>query len=416
MISRPSPGLMAMLTLALAASTSSLVAQIDVSQHAGATVFASRGGVPLNANGWAHEGYKFDRQGGGIGDGIDGYSAIAQDANCATPASLQFAIFGGGALSTNGLPGLPPGAPNSWPDVGNQLSVTPLFATPPGASGACAWIYTINFTTPVDTTSLGDLFVSSFLASNLSTMLDGIFVQGAVSNSGPGRVDREFPLGSSDPATVLEQSTEFGLAWIGNGPASGGAALLPTSKRIWLNRLRYDHTSRSGALDTTGVYTTALGAATPQNFGMAGSYPDATNRSNLPAATPRRDEMIWADQHAADFALGTGFGQVLLSTAALRLQPGFGAPLVLPGVGLLELDPREPLFAASGSIPGLRAPISASRALQVYVPGIPLAQASGNIGDLLHVNQVDIFAQVVRLDLSTGAASLGSLVAHSFRR
>jgi hypothetical protein len=403
-------------SLALILSSGPLLAQIDVSQHAGGSLFASRGGVPVTTSGWAHEGYKFDRQGGGIAGGIEGTSAIVQDADCSTSSPIQFAILGGGASFATGLPSLPPGAPNSWPDVSNQIAVTPLFATPTAGGGACAWIYNISFSTPIDTAPLGDLFVSTFLASNLGTMIDGVYAQCAVSNSGPGRVDREFPLASSDPATFLEQSTEFGLTWLGLGPAQRGAALLPTTKRIWLNRLRYDHTTRSGALDTTGVYTTALGAPTPQNFGMAGSYPDATNLSGLPAATPRRDEMIWADQHAGDFALGTGIGQVLLSTAALRLQPGFTAPLPLPGIGLLELDPRELLFAASGAIPGLNAPISTPNGLQVYLPGIPLAQAPGNIGDLLHLNQVDIYAQVVRLDLATGAASLGSLVAHSFRR
>lgn len=404
------------IALALCISSAPLCAQIDVSQHAGGTLFASRGGVPTNRSGWAHEGYKFDRQGGGIAGGIDGYSAIVQDQDCATASPLQFAIFGGGASFSSGFPGLPPGAPNSWPYVVNQVAVTPLFATPTAAGGACAWIYSISFSTPIDTAPLGDLFLSTFLASNLGTVIDGVYAQCAVSNSAPGRVDREFPVASTDPATIVEQSTEFGLAWLGLGPASGGSNIVPTRKTIWMNRLRYDHTTRSGALDTTGVYTTALGAATPQNFGMAGSYPDAINLSALPAARPRLDEMIWADQHAGNFALGTGIGQVLLSTAALRLQPGFTAPLPLPGIGLLELDPREPLFAASGAIPGLNAPISIANGLQVYLPGIPLAQAAGNIGDLLHLNQTDIYAQALRLDLATGAASLGSLVAHSFRR
>jgi hypothetical protein len=402
--------------LVLVLSPLPLAAQMLVSQHAGDLTFSSRGSIPGHASGWVHEGYKFDRQGGGIGSGIRGLSVVVQDENCATVAPLQFSLFGGGALFATGLPGLPPGDPNSWPDLADQIAVTALFTSPPGSSGACAWIFTVSFPTPIDTTSLGDLFVSSFLDADPGTAVDGNSAHCAISTSGPGRPEREFPLGSSDLGTLLEQSTEFGLAWLGLGPVAGGSHLIPSTKRIWLNRLIYQHTSRSGALDTTGVYTTALGAPTRQNFGMAGSFPDAANRSLLPASTPRRDEMIWADQHAGDFALGRGFGQVLLSTRALRLQPGVGAPLPLPGVGLLELDPREPLFRASTAIPGLSAPISVANGLQVYVPGIPLAQAPGNVGALLHVTQADIFAQVLRIDLRAGTASLGSLVAHSFRR
>jgi hypothetical protein len=180
--------------------------------------------------------------------------------------------------------------------------------------------------------------------------------------------------------------------------------------------LRYLHSSRAGVLDTTGGFGPIYGAVGPQNFGMAGSFPDAINITGQPASQPRRDELIWADQHARNFAWGTGYGQVLLATRALRNLPGVGAPLPLPGIGLLELDPTDPLFHVGAIVPGLRANITVAGDQQVYVPRIPLAQAPGNIGDLLHANQVDLFAQVVRVDLRTGNASLGSLDSHSFRR
>ena len=84
------------------------------------------------------------------------------------------------------------------------------------------------------------------------------------------------------------------------------------------------------------------------------------------------------------------------------------------GFGVLELDPVDGLFtaSASGLIPGLTvAPPTAQRVL--YVP-TPSLQQSG-IAGLLHALQVDLYCQELRIDLATGAASLGNLDCHSFR-
>jgi hypothetical protein len=407
------------LALWLASLAPASRAQIDVSQHQPPLIAFSSRGIAGSEDGWAHNGYKFDRQGGGIGDGLFGWSSQVQDQNCATREPLQFAIFGGGADRATGLPGLPPGTPDSWPDVSNVIAQTPFFLTPSGApNGACGLSFAINLPTPINTAALGDLFTSVFLPSNLGWTADGLSSPISIALARPGSASSEYPVTSSDPATNREMTNEFGICWRGNGPAGTppGGVLTPSSKRYWLNRLRYMHSSRAGVLDTTGGFGPFYGAAGPQNFGMAGSFPDAINITGQPASQPRRDELIWADQHARNFAWNTGYGQVLLATRALRNLPAVGAPLPLPGIGLLELDPTDPLFNVGAIVPGLRANITLANAPQVYVPGIPLAQAPGNIGDLLHANQVDIFAQVVRVDLRTGSASLGSLDSHSFRR
>jgi hypothetical protein len=190
--------------------------------------------------------------------------------------------------------------------------------------------------------------------------------------------------------------------------------LVPTPPRYWLNQLLYDHPSRAGVRDTTNGFGAIFGAGGPRNMGMAGSYPDAINQSGQPASTPRADELLWSDEHSAGFGSGgTGYGQVLLATTLLRSTAG--GPLPLPGTGLLELDPTDPLFLFGTAIPGLSAPIAGRTGPTFYEPLIPLAQRPG-IGALLHRNQVDIFAQVLRIDLAAGTASLGSLTSHSFRR
>ncbi|MBL8900572.1 MAG: hypothetical protein JNM84_23275 [Planctomycetes bacterium] len=408
----------ALFVSALAAFAHPAAGQIDITQHQPSIRFSTSRGIAGTSDGWAHNGYKFDRQGGGIGDGIYGWSTQIQDQNCATQDPLQFALFGGGADRTTGLPGLPPGTPDSWPDLSAQLAATALFVAPVGGPSACGYVFTTTLPNPLDTSALGDIFTSVFLASNVGWVADGVSSPISIVQAAAGAVGREYPIISADAQTNAEMNSEFGICWTGEGPAANppGGVLTPGSKRYWLNRLRYLHTSRAGVLDTTGGYGPIFGAIGPQNFGMAGSYPDAINITGQPAAQPRRDELIWADQHANDFALGTGFGQVLLATRALRNLPAFGAPLPLPGIGLLELDPTDPLFNVGAIVPGLRANITVSNAQQIYTPAIPMAQAPGGVGFFLHANQVDLLAQVVRVDLATGTASLGSLDSHSFRR
>jgi len=400
--------------VALAGLSAPAMAQITVDQHDGSTDFTSRG-IAGNVDGWAHDGWKVDRQGGGIGvGGLNGWATVMQDQNCATLENFQFAIFGGGADAVTGLP-IPGsfGAPNTWPDVNNIIGATAVFASPLAAAGPCAWIYTTTFVSPVDTTTLADLFVSTLLVSNLGWVGDGASSHISISQASAGAAAMEYPITSGNAATNLEMTTEFGICWVGLGPASGGTTLLAGTKRFWINRLRYDHTSRSGAEDTSGQYGPLFGALGPQNFGMAGDFPDAANITGQPAATPRRDEIIWSDQHALDFAAGAGFGQVLLATNLLRTL--IAAPLPLAGTGLLELNPTDPLFSFGGLVPGMQQPIVNLGTPTIYDPLIPLTQAPG-IAALLHINNVDVYAQVVRINLVSGTASLGSLDTHSFRQ
>lgn len=403
--------------LAVAGLAAPSFAQINVAQHDGTTDFTSRG-IAGNIDGWAHNGYKVDRQGGGIGDGLRGWATIMQDQNCATLEAFQFAVFGGNADAVTGLPGTPGawGQPNTWPDVNNVLGSTAVFLSPSGQpAGACAWIFTTTFTTPVDMSTEGDLFTGTLLVSNLGWVADGASSHISISQASAGAAAREYPITSSDPNTNLEIITEFGVCWTGLGPANTppGTNFVNTTRRYWLNNLRYNHTSRAGVEDTSGQFGAIFGAAGPQNFGMAGSYPDAANITGQPAATPRADELIWSDQHALDFAAGTGFGQVLL--AASMLRDLIAAPLPLPGTGLLELNPTDPLFNLGAAIPGMQAPIVNLGTPTIYDPLVPLTQAPG-IAPILHINEVNVYAQVVRIDLVSGNASLGSCDAHSFRR
>ncbi|MBL8898182.1 MAG: hypothetical protein JNM84_11170 [Planctomycetes bacterium] len=391
--------------------------QITVDQHDGTTDFTARG-IPANVAGWVHNGWKVDRQGGGIGIGIRGWTSTIQDQNCATLSPFQLAIFGGNADPVTGLPGTPRGwgQPNTWPDISNVIAATPVFVGPTGPSAPCAWIFQTSFATPIDTSLMGDLFTSVWLPSAIGWVGDGLSSHISTAAPAPGSASREYPVQSADPATQLEISTEFGLCWLNAGPIGTppGSNLVPTPPRYWLSRLRYDHASRAGVRDTTGGFGPLFGASGPRNFGMAGSYPDAVNRSGQPALTPRADELIWSDEHVAGFGFGgTGIGQVLLATRLLRTTAGGLFPM--PGQGLLELDPTDPLFLFGSYVPGLTVPIATRTGPTFYEPLVPLAQQPG-IGALLHRNQVDLFAQVLRLDLVAGTASLGSLDAHSFRR
>ncbi|MBL8898474.1 MAG: hypothetical protein JNM84_12635 [Planctomycetes bacterium] len=402
--------------LALLASLSPLAfAQIHVDQHDGTTDFTSRG-FPATVDGWAHNAFKVDRQGGGIGGrGLVGWSTTVQDQNCVTIETWQFAIFRGNCDRVTGLPRVAApswGAPDSWPDANSILAATARFIFVTQAPVPCAWIFTTNLATPLDMSNEGDLFTATFLASNLGWTNDGQSSHISIAQPVPGAATREYPLTSADATTQQEMSNEFGICWSGLGPAAGGAVWTPAAKRYWLNRLRYDHTSRAGVEDTSGQFGALFGALGPQNFGMAGAYPDAANITGQPAATPRADELIWSDQHAFDFAAGQGYGQVLLATTMLR--DVVGAPLVLSGTGLLELNPSDPLFGVGASIPGLQIPIVNLGAPTIYDPTIPLTQQPG-IAPILHLNRVDVYAQVVRVDLTIGAASLGSCDSHSFR-
>jgi hypothetical protein len=401
--------------LALAGLSAPAMAQINAVQHDGSTDFTSRG-IAGNIDGWAHNGYKVDHQGGGIGvGGLIGWSVVMQDQNCSTLENWQFAVFGGGADRNTGLP--IPGSfaqPDTWPDVNNLIGATAVFQSPSGQPVTpCAWGYTVTFTTPVDTSTMADLFTSTLLTSNLAWTADGSSSHISINQAAAGSASREYPITTGNVATNTEMNNEFGINWIGLGPASGGGVFNAGSKRYWINNLRYNHVSRAGAEDTSGQYGPLFGALGPVNYGMAGKFPDAVNITGQPAATPRRDELTWNDQHFTDYALGTGFGQVLLSTSLLRSL--IAAPLVLAGTGLLELNPTDPLFNLGASIPGMVQPITAAGVPTEYNPTIPLTQQPG-IGPILHINQIDVFAQVVRIDLSTGGASLGSLDTHSFRQ
>lgn len=405
--------------IALVGIASPAFAQIRVLQHDGSTDFTDRA-ISGTVDGWAHNGYKVDRQGGGIGTGITAWTVLIQDQNCATLENFQFAVFGGLADETTGLPPAVPnpttdwGMTNTWPDRNNVVGQTALFNSPGGAAAPCAWIYTVTFGTPVDTTAMSDLFTSAFLAAAPTWPSDGPSSHISIAAASPGAATREYPMRSLDAATILEQSTEFGVCWIGDGPtAPGGSSFVPASRQYWINNLVYLHNTRSGVVDNNGGFGPIWGAAGPQNFGMAGSYPDAANITGQAAPQTRNDEVIWSDQHATDFGVGVGIAQVLLSTANIRSL--IGAPLVLTGTGLLEVDPTNALFNIGASVPGMQMPITAVGLPEVYLPQIPLTQQPG-IAPVLHANNLDIFAQVVRIDLTLGTASLGSLDTHSFRQ
>lgn len=404
--------------IALVGLASPAFAQIAIVQDDGTTDFTDRA-IPSNVDGWAHNGYKVDRQGGGIGSGVTGWTTVMQDQNCATLENFQFAVFGGLADVNTGLPPAAPnpttdwGLTNTWPNAADVIGQTAVFASPGGAAGPCAWIFTTTFGSPVDTSAMSDLFTSTFLASNLVWTADGASSHISISQALAGSANREYPITSTNAATNLEMRTEFGICWIGDGPALGGSSFVPAAKQYWRNNLMYAHTSRSGALDTNGGYGPIFGALGPQNFGMAGSYPDAANITGQAPPQTRNDEVIWSDQHATSFGASAGIGQVLLSTTNIRSL--VGAPLVLPGTGLLEVDPTNSLFNIGASVPGMQIPLTQVGVPELYLPQIPLTQQPG-IAPVLHANNINIFAQVVRIDLTLGTASLGSLDTHSFRQ
>ncbi|MBK9384906.1 MAG: hypothetical protein IPN34_08835 [Planctomycetes bacterium] len=207
--------------------------QIDVRQRPSSIRCFTRRGIAGTDDGWAQNGYGFDRRGGGIGGSIFGWSTQFQDQNCATQDPLQCALFGGGAVRSTGLPGLTPGTPDRWPELSTQLAATARFVAPVGGPSACAHACTTTLPSPLDTTARGDLFRSVLLASNSGWVGDGVSSPISIAQPAAGAIERESSLLSADPAANLERNDELGIGWTGSGPAAHppGNAITPGSRR-----------------------------------------------------------------------------------------------------------------------------------------------------------------------------------------
>jgi hypothetical protein len=387
----------ALLVLACAATAH---AQFPVPVDDGGIDYRSRGSLAWGTSGWLFTRNAFDKQGNGIGpSGIYALDFTMTDEDCSTPEVSQFALI-------EQDPALPPGSPGTLPDANRVLLQTAVFNSPGGGAGVCTWTYTL--TPPAAVTGLRtlDLFVSAFLDGGVGWNADGPAGTSSALNSG---TTPELPNLSPDPATRLEIDREYGFTMQG----STGPAFVPATEvwagppQIFQNRIWAFHSTRAGVRDTTGFFA-ARGASGSVNLGWA-DYPDATNRGGH--APSRADDILW-EGRVQGFRSATSIGRMLLSTRVARTL--LGGPIDL-GFGVLELDPVDDLFAATaaGYIPGLTvAPPNAQRV--VYIP-TPSLQQTG-IAPLLHALQVDLYCQELRIDLATGAASLGNLDCHSFRR
>jgi hypothetical protein len=388
--------LAALLALALCATAH---AQFPVPVDDGGVDYRSRGSLAWGTSGWLFTRHAFDKQGNGIGPaGIHALDFTLTDENCATPEASQFALL-------EQDPALPAGSVGTLPDTNRVLLQTAVFNSP-GGTGVCTWLYTLTPPAAVTGVRSLDLFIGAFLDGGVNWNSDGPAGTSSALNAG---TTPELPSLSPDPATRLEIDTEYGFTMEG----STGPVLVPATEvwarppQIFQNRMWAFHSTRAGVRDTTGFFS-ARGANGSANFGWA-DYPDATNRGGH--APTRADDLVW-EGRVQGFRSATSLGRILLSTRVARTL--LGGPIDL-GFGVLELDPVDDLFSvsASGLIPGLSVtPPQAQRVL--YVPN-PTLQQTG-IAPLLHALQVDLYCQELRIDLATGAASLGNLDCHSFRR
>ena len=418
--------------LGLAMLASPAFAQLNVSQHDGSTDFTSRG-IAGNVNGWAFNGYKYDRQGGGIGiGGLQGLSHLMQDQNCTTIETFQFALLEGGIDNLGAASG--PGAPVQFPDPANApIVATAQFASATATNTPCAWIYTTTLGTPLSggptgLGSAGDLFTATYLPSNALWTADGASSHISIDQALVNGTGREYANQSVN--AKLDADHEFGINWTGGsissgGVVTGGTPAVAGSRRYWLNRLRYNHTSRSGSTDTTGIYSSAHGAAGPNNFGMAGAYPDPQNFSGVGGAG-RADEAVWSDEDFSNFGQGTAFTQVMLANFSLR--PIIGQNSSVAPFGNLELLPTDPLFSFGGAVPGLTL-VGPVAGVNTYQPQVPLIQSPGAASALglffatdpgtprpngSMISELSLYAQVTRLDFGTASSSIGSCDSHSF--
>ncbi|MBL8900154.1 MAG: hypothetical protein JNM84_21165 [Planctomycetes bacterium] len=377
-------------------------AQFPLPVDDGGVDYRSRGNLPWGTSGWLFTRYAFDKQGNGFGPaGIYALDFTLTDEDCATRESSQFALFEQDIALTP-----TPGATGTLPDQNRVLLQTAVFNSPAGGAGVCTWTYTLTPPAAVTGVRTLDLFIGAFLDGGIGWNADGPAGTSSALNNG---TTPELPNLSPDAATRLEIDREYGFTMEG----TTGPTLIPATEvwaglpQIFQNRLWVFHSTRAGVRDTTGFFA-ARGANGASNFGWC-DYPDATNRGGH--APTRADDILW-EGRVQGFRSATSLGRILLSTRVARTL--LGGPIDL-GFGVLELDPVDDLFTASatGLIPGLSVnPPPAQRVL--YVPN-PTLQQTG-IAPLLHALQVDLYCQELRIDLATGAASLGNLDCHSFRR
>lgn len=368
-----------------------------VNQHDGSTDFTSRG-IGGATEGWALNRWSIDHQGGGIGaSGITGWRTTMQDQNCAGLENFQFALVD--AVVTN--PGFQYGDINGNPDPNGVIAATAVFLSPTGGpTTPCAWIYTTTFTTPLAGCLVNDIYTATYLPSNALWTADGI--SSHISIVGQG-ASQEVPLlAMANPA---EPQQEYGVNMSGGtGPSMTTPQLYPGSPRIWVNRLIYEHTTRTGADNAT--YFPTVTTHFPLNFGYAGDWPDLVDKTG--SSTPRRDNLAWQGEHTT-LGGATTQGLILLSTSLLRDLTG--APNNAGALGCLELNPLDPLF--NTTVGGLISAPGAAVGTQDYLFNIQAL--GGGITNALHRANVNLYAQELRVDLATGNASLGALDTHHFR-
>lgn len=389
--------LLALAPFALAATAE---AQTPLFQFDGASEFIDRGTIGVNQNGYFCERWSLNHYLGGV-QNLRTFSCVVQDQNCATLENLQFALFDE-ALDAAG-------ARTGTPAEANPLVLT-LIATGPGCptgqtTGAAAFIFTIGPATGnvVNGPFVRDAFTGILLEADAGWPgSDGLAGQASFANVTQGVSPEQPSAGAlvayANPGFPRNSTRVDFFRGNGGGPARAryGTFWSSSNQRLNLEGI----VARMGAEDSTGAWS-SLTTVSPENYGLAGRFPDVRNLGG--SATPRRDNLLFDVLSNGTFS--SGLSLVILSSR-LATQT-IGAQVPLPGIGVLALDPTDPVFTATApGVPGLVLPIAGPTNNFRVDLGAIQARGAFSVGQTF-------YAQVLNVDLTTGAAGLSNLVSFS---
>jgi hypothetical protein len=392
------------------------------------TDFTSRHGVSASTTGWAVQNIRTL----GMTE-TNRIATIYQDQDASTQEMVELALF---AESTT-TPGTP--------DETNVLATTgPYLSGAPSSTGVAAYYANVSFPAillPNAPTVIAgpDVYVGFLIPAQPLWVNDGISVHGSFTDPSatPRTTGVEWPSGNiaaAYPPALGAPSYIGGLNFV-QGSGGGAATVLPSTWRVVCNSTcdmiadsgtnsvgGVEYGLRVGAEESTqsaGAYV-AANAIGPENYGLAGRYPDPVNKTG--SSISREDNLkIRTDNNL----FTTCLEQVLLSEGTLR---GLGLPPIdagavgslLPGKGRFELNPNGALFNFSfGLFPAqtLTGAVTAT-----YTLDLGGAVGTGGFRDAWQSPQpfpvgatFEVFYQALRIDLGTGQLEFSNCRGHFFQ-
>lgn len=244
--------------------------------YCGATSFTSRSSIPGSDNGWVCSrtnsslvrGTLMVNDANGVPTSrINGLRTVNQDQSCITQEQFEMGIF----LEDANNPGQPDAAFSGG--VANPSVRTGLISLPVSTlTTPCAWIWTLNFTTPVDGVVPldGDYWIGHWCPSNGAWTADGIsnheseMVNGSTGDNPSVAALNSVLVGATCGSTINE--------------TAGGVVGAFPSARVQRNWAYTEGTTfRLGADIDPAQNGTRVA---PPNFGMAGFFPDHAIRND----------------------------------------------------------------------------------------------------------------------------------------